>query len=297
MTQKLTILVTCTDRKTLRPDPDCQARSLPAFLPLHRRHQLWCDRLAAATPRRPVQALYAGEAWSRTRHLMAAAVQAGFRPQLWVASAGLGLVPADLEVPAYAATFSPGHADTVAGGRAAAGEWWRQFAEFGEGRVLAEVAHSGSVLVVASATYADALRCDLEQVAAPGGDVLVVGGVSHSDGPARLAPDLGLRQVLGGTATSLNLRMAEAWLQDLDQPRLTDARRRQRWDEWAIRERHMDRPERQPVSDGVVVDFIRALRSVQPRVGYSTALKQFRATGRACEQRRFATLFATAVTS
>jgi hypothetical protein len=150
-------------------------------------------------------------------------------------------------------------------------------------------------LIVVSSAYARALRYDFDELGGRGGDVLIVGGVSQLTGLQRLTPDIGLRSILGGTASSLNPRMAEAWLLGLDRPVLTDPARRARWNRWAAVERRDEEFERQPVSDTTVVSYIRALRQAQPSIGYSTALKQFRATGRACEQRRFAGLFVQAV--
>src|SRR5688572_13168561 len=98
---KLTIVVTCTDRKSLRAPDATRVRSLPDGLDLPQRHEIWRERLRLSGETRALTRLYAGEAWSRTPHLLAAARSAGFNPSLWVASAGLGLVPATCEAPAY----------------------------------------------------------------------------------------------------------------------------------------------------------------------------------------------------
>src|SRR5215213_9118238 len=127
---KLTIVVTCTDRKSLRVADGARVRSLPN-LDLPERHQVWRERLRLSGERRALTSLYAGEAWSRTSHLLAAASSAGFDPSLWVVSAGLGLVPATFEGPAYSATFTPGHADSVGATSQESAHWWGHFAGTG----------------------------------------------------------------------------------------------------------------------------------------------------------------------
>lgn len=258
------------------------------------RHDLWLDRLRGSRPKHPVGQLYAGEAWSRTSRVVAAACGVGFEPEVWVASAGLGLASVSDEAPAYAATFSPGHADSVGSNRGEVTDWWGRFAQRG-GQRLVEVAAGGSTLVILSKTYASALTEDLQQLAAQGGDNLLIGGNREVDGLLRLRSQIGLRSTLGGTASGLNARMAEAWLQGLARPVLTSSKRAKSWSNWAHNVRQPEAPMRQRASDDTVVTFIRQLRLRQPTIGYSAALKQFRGTGRACEQSRFATLFANAV--
>ena len=290
---KLTIVVTCTDRKSLRVPDGARVRSLPDGLDLPQRHKIWRERLRLSGETRALTRLYAGEAWSRTPHLLAAARSAGFDPSLWVASAGLGLVPATCEAPAYSATFAAGQADSVGATLLESARWWTHFAGAG-GRTVSEVAGRGSTLLVLSRAYAGVLGRDLHGLGSGGAeDVMLVGGRDAVEGLQRLEPDLGLRSTLGGTASSLNVRMAEAWLWGLSRPVLTDPNRRHAWDGWAARERRLDVPKRAPATDETVVGFIRQARVARPGIGYSTALRLFRAAGLACEQRRFASLFAS----
>jgi len=154
-----------------------------------------------------------------------------------------------------------------------------------------------ATMVVLSEAYASPLDADLTALAATPGDHLLVGGSREVAGLTRLRSDLGLRHALGGTAVSLNLRMAEAWLRGLSEPKLTDALRMERWVKWADGVRRTEHYDREAMTDALVLEFIHCLRGQQPAVRRTRALRMLRDSGRACEQTRFATLFAQAVTA
>jgi len=289
---KLTVVVTCTERKSAPATRECQVRHLPK-LSLTERHDTWLRRLDAAVGKKPVSHLYAGEAWRRAEAVLGAAAAAGFEPRLFVASAGLGLVPASALAPAYGATFTVGHDDSVASSVAGNRDWWTQFCAVG-GKTLAGVAGDATVVVL-SETYASALDADLARLAETPGDHLLVGGSREIAGLTRLRSDLGLRHVLGGTAGSLNLRMAEAWLRKLTEPKLTDAQRMKGWVTWADGVRKTERYDRRTLTDALVLEFIETLRAQHPGTSRTRALRMLRDSGHACEQARFANLFAQAV--
>ena len=89
--QKLTIIVTCTDRKSATPADELMVRNLPTGQ-VSARARVWRERLARATVRRPLIDLYSGETWSQVRATCSSRPRAlGFEPDVFVASAGLGL--------------------------------------------------------------------------------------------------------------------------------------------------------------------------------------------------------------
>src|SRR3954453_22863547 len=105
MTTKLTLVVTCTDRKSAPPPAELRVRNLPKR-DLSERFEHWTARLAAASDRMPLRALYQGEAWSQVGRLELALRSAGFEPTVLVASAGLGLQPVTGSASSYSATFA-----------------------------------------------------------------------------------------------------------------------------------------------------------------------------------------------
>ena len=105
MTQTLRVVVSCTDRKRLPPAPDLQLRSYGDDLP--ERVSSWIARIDNPGDNEIRAAdLYQGEHWSVVQQLTDAASAVGVTVDLWIASAGYGLISPEDLVESYAATFS-----------------------------------------------------------------------------------------------------------------------------------------------------------------------------------------------
>ena len=120
---------------------------------------------------------------------------------------------------------------------------------------------------------------------------LVFGGSNQIDPAIRVPSDRSLRRSLGGTTTSLNVRMATKWLEIAATTGLTSAKTKDRWDEWRDTASSADNYDRIPLSDEAITEFIHALRRADHGLSKTRALRQLRDAGHACEQRRFGTLF------
>ncbi|SKC66360.1 hypothetical protein SAMN04324258_2320 [Krasilnikoviella flava] len=292
--RELSIIVTCTGRKTLVPGPGLSARDLPG-VSLARRSDIWRDRvLGAPGPRRRLRDLYKGDAWKRSILLERHAASVGFRPTLYVASAGLGLRHVESEAPGYAATFTLTHEDAVARTRLDAERWWAERCVDAGATTIAELP-SAPTMVVMSAAYSAPLRGDISRLAQSNPNVLVVGGEGEVAGARRLPGNRSLRTELGGTMMSLNQRIAAAWLERLDG---RDLLAEDAFPEWYAWEAEVAKPEvwdRRPMSDDSVMTAIRSMRTANPRLSRSEALRTLRSSGFACEQSRFGRLFARAM--
>jgi hypothetical protein len=150
----------------------------------------------------------------------------------------------------------------------------------------------GRILLVLSHAYATAMDDDLVALGRRNLDVLMVGGARDVEGLPRVAADKAMRTVLGGTATSLNVRTARAWLERCTaSPTLFSTEARLTWDQWTSRVRVLEKYERVPMTDRQVVAFVREALRREPSLSRTQALRLLRDQGRACEQRRFAALF------
>ena len=87
---KLTIIVNCTDRKSLAPAPNLRIGSLPKG-DNETRFEAWRQRVESAQPQVQLLDLYQGEAWQQVRGLANDAQNVGYTVRTMVASAGLGL--------------------------------------------------------------------------------------------------------------------------------------------------------------------------------------------------------------
>ena len=123
--RKLTIVVTCTDRKVAAPCADLMVRNL-ATATVRERADAWVGHLQRAQNTTRLLDLYMGESWTQAKRLAATAHMTGFDPDVFVASAGLGLRSANDFGPSYAATFARGHADSVVSASTDSRVWWER---------------------------------------------------------------------------------------------------------------------------------------------------------------------------
>lgn len=293
---ELPIVVTCTHRKTSPPEATLQARALPETGPAERAVE-WARRLHAVPgPRIALEDLYQGDQWRRAQALTKAASRAGFVPRLYVASAGLGLRPVSSLAPSYAATFLPRHADSVASSSAQAAAWWDHLQRIDASCPLPQIAAAaGRALVVLSETYAGAMHRDLAALAATGAEVVLVGGACELDGIVRVPANAALRYALGGTRTSLNVRMAASWLEHCTPGHLITPSAQTRWKDWADQVARPERYERRPMTDEAVIDFIEKSKDSHPGYSRTRLLRLLRDQGMACEQKRFADLYTATI--
>lgn len=280
--RKLTIVVTCTDRKSGAPSESLMARSLPSGTVSERVND-WTSRIAVARPTSRLLDLYKGEGWTQTKRLAATAQRTGFVPEIVVASAGLGLRSVNERGPSYAATFARGHQDSVVSSASDAMVWWSHLPH-----TVAPGPDLSSIWVL-SDSYAQAMQ---EQIQTLDPDsALVFGGAASTPDALRVRSDRSLRPALGGTMTSLNTRMAIRWLELSGGHSPTSEVARKAWADWARHAQQTERYHRRPLPDDTIRQLILEMLGRQPTLSKTQALKDLRESGIACEQRRFSRLF------
>jgi hypothetical protein len=108
MAKKLIIVSTCTNSKRSRPSPGCRLDEClcGSYKDTAKK---WLKNIESPHVKKYLaRHLYAGSHWKETLKCLAVAEQNKLFPELWVLSAGHGLVPADYKIASYSATFSPG---------------------------------------------------------------------------------------------------------------------------------------------------------------------------------------------
>ena len=299
------IVVTCSNRKTQPVDADLQIGEVQGES-IEERFTEWIGRLESSACS-PVTAtsLYSGEHWQVARALPAIAQASGHRAELWVCSAGYGLVPARAPVRPYSATLARGHADSVARTSDEARAWWRMQSAWAgpvptAPRSLTDLATrdpDSTIIAALSATYLSACGEDLLAAAGKLGEHENLTLISAGTRPQGTFADLicpvdgALQNALGGTLMALNARAAGHILSALgtEQPTRTAARRVIA--DLGATSLPMGRPKRAAASDEEIRALIRQRLRTEPAT-YTSMLRQFRSEGRACEQGRFARLFA-----
>lgn len=295
--RRVRVVVTCTRRKTRTIPRSLHMRNVPGAR-LSTRFRHWTERLSnAAVPNLPALDLYAGEHWAIARGLggdaeMPAAVD------LWVCSAGYGLIPVDAPIAPYSATFAPGDPDSVPGPAAA---WWAALGDWGGpaggARSFLELAASdpsARLIFVLSAAYLRACHDDVRQAAEKLSDpmrlsILSAGTKHDRDLSDFLLPaDARLQAALGGTLQALNIRAAEYLLSGgLYGHEDMSARLEQLLAEQPPPRRY----NRRRVTDAELRSFIQDHLQVDPLTTQTRLLRELRDADYACEQGRFAARF------
>lgn len=287
----INLIVTCTDKKSL--GPVVQARQLPGSA-VEDRVSCWVDMLRTNTLTTSAEGLYQGDHWSVARSMLD-------KVNLWVASAGYGLVHARAELVPYSATFATGQPDTVTTG--APGErisnerraWWDGLQTLlnPRGPRLADLVSTGPTLIAASKAYLDAMVPEILEAGRCEHGLLIV---SASEAPVevrqlRLPASGRARMVLGGSMQSVNVRLARHIISSLESQDLTIEVAAEEVRRLEASAPPLDKFERSKVSDSDVKQFINHQLKLNPRASRTGLLRAFRSTGRACEQGRFHRLF------
>jgi hypothetical protein len=232
---------------------------------------------------------------------------------MWVASAGFGLVPLDgTGLKPYAATFTPGHADSVTptGRRTSAGltmqAWWSHLSRTNRAsrpHLLDLLDRNAFLVVVASPWYLLAMETDLLEMArAVGEDRITIVSLGNPTSSrvahltARVTASIEHHPSVGGTRSALNARAALLAFHELAG---RDPTRSAINAVLAKATESLPAPRtwnRRTHTDDEIIKWIEDSLAETPHASRSGLLKRFRADQRACEQQRFAELFERAAT-
>lgn len=189
----LVLVTVCTNRKAIPPSVRLQAQQLPSG-PQEIVSRIWRNWLRNAEPRIPARQLYAGRGFSE-----ALAVVQTCKADLWIISAGLGLVHGDEEVPGYDLTLSAGSDSSirhkVTDGPFDATLWWSDMARRRRPkRSLAGLlaSHPADHFVISlPGTYLELVQEDLLSVSsAELRKVRIVGPLDYARIPPRIRPQI-----------------------------------------------------------------------------------------------------------
>jgi hypothetical protein len=235
--------------------------------------------------------------------------------RMWICSAGYGLISSESPIHSYNATFATGEANSVV--NCSEGEdrknrtkqWWTKLTKWkGPGpekiRSLAKLARTypkDPLLVVASREYLLAVEDDLKEAAKelknPGLLMVVSAGTRQLGSlSANLLPcNARLQSCLGGARVSLNARITRRLIGGCHAERMEVSSAKRYLSELLRQQPTIVLPSRLPATDDQVMRFIKREITKRGTTSRSKLLRMFRNSGRACEQSRFAALYATAV--
>ena len=288
------LVVACSARKRLPVHPTLALGSITAKN-LVGRSRTWRVRLEGTdAPTAPARDLYIGDHWSAVRRAHARLRSWNSGSELWVISAGYGLVSADKPIKAYSATFASGQPDSVWRGEAdgvrpeALQAWWGSLPH--ETSLSQLVASRGNpvVLVVAGSAYMDALAHDLGHVTSAGhNERFFTICAGKPTGVAALSVKAQDSTTLGGTLSAVNARTLALLVDTAEEHRF----RRDEMEAVLDRTRDKVPPKRlsprMTLGDDELAAAIHSIRSARPTISRTLGLRSLRASGIACEQSRF----------
>ena len=299
----LNLVVTCTKEKRVAVNSDCELRAL-RHTQISNRITDWTTRLRRCKTRVSARDLYGGDHWAVAREIDSPC----FDVSTYVCSAGYGLIHIDDQIAPYSATFSRPHPDSVWFNQGkteiTSNDWWTQVCGwrghrgFGPRSIskLAGKHPDAPLLIVASKNYLRAISADLatarEKMDSP--DLLLIlsaGTATYGPLTDNLLPcDARLQPAVGGVLRSLNVRLAAKLIREARSEPTFDVLKRK------LRRLLAQQPDlpvynRARMEDDAVKAFIEKHIAQQKRPAHSPLLRQLRAEGHACEQKRFASLF------
>jgi hypothetical protein len=293
---RIAIVVACSHRKRVVAPNALRLGSISGVPELRRTE--WRRRLESiAAEVHPVQDLYVGEHWRAAHDAYELALQFSRRAELWVISAGYGLIAGRKLVKSYSATFASGSRDSVWRGphdgdrRISLREWWLALPH--DTALPDLLDHDGTIIIVAGAPYVEALDPELRAALeddASNERVSVLSGGSRANA-ALLPVDGRLRTAFGGTDAGLNARALAFLAATASEHRFRRSAMSAALERLAIASPATDRTRGRPLTDDHVVQQMRLIRRRSPGISRTQALRSLRHDGFACEQSRFATLW------
>ena len=302
---RVNLLVSCSSRKTRPVSERLRLGSVAGTGAT--RVRTWVRRLSSTHEESlAAQALYAGDHWAVARSCCSS-ITSSWETNLWVSSAGYGLITADAPIAPYSATFSAGHTDSVSPRKSThlLQEWWRDIGTWegpqpGVVRSIEDLAleSPGDPLVVAaSSDYLAAMEQDIlrarSRLDSP--DLLLVISPRmsrRSPLAANLVPaDARFQQVVGGALASLNVRVARFLLEHSAGDELRYSKVVRELPRLLPADPPPSKVRRRPSPDEEVAAFIGQKRRESSECSRTRLLTLFRASGHACEQSRFADIY------
>jgi hypothetical protein len=299
---KIALVVACSQRKRTPPPIGLQVSSIDA--PANERLKEWRRRLNEVGVRElKAHDLYMGDHWQAALKAYQLAQRYSSRTELWVISAGYGLIGSSKLIKPYSATFASGSADSVWRGpcdgeqRSFLHQWWEGLPH--EATLAELLRHDGRIVIAAGAPYLAVLRVDLASALGhhqSADRISVVSAGSRGNGV--LLPVTGaFRAAVGGTDASLNTRLlallaAEAPSHGFQRSRMAAALNRM------ANGSRFSMARRAPgtaVTDREVAQIIEEILRRLPTASRTYALRELRQAGMACGQSRFASIWQATV--
>lgn len=308
------IVTSCSDGKRKHgQDSSLRLRHINGT-PIDARFARWWQALQTANmAAMPARDLYIGDHFRISMQLPERLQQAlpHCSAELFIASAGYGLLRADSPIHHYSATFLPRHQDSVTrctGPQQAQDciTWWQLLTQNHlddqtQPRSLVQLAQqdpSRYILVVASPSYVSAMQQDLraaQHALRPAGSLLILSSpqdrLDPALRPALVCTNARLQALVSGPRQSLHARVARLLIDRISEHDFEPERARTLLEKLTNKTPPLQVYDRQPQTDPQIERFIKREMKHTKRPSASGLLRKLRQQGFQCEQMRFKLLY------
>lgn len=332
---KIHIIANCASRKRLPPVAEfCALQETN----LEQLAKIWWENLNGVLPQSSskkaalsngitkikARDLYIGSYWSIVRQLPEKAYLQGFEPNLWIISAGYGLISSDDSICSYSATFAQGNENSITNGSQDSAEraevlrhWWSLISEYSlageaEPRKISQLLQTHSndyFLIIASGDYLKAVEQDLTDginyLVSPD-NFLIITSKSFSNenlkknlipADARLQCQQGCLEncekhlIRRGVRGSIGASLAEKIIEKITAEGFNSTKLKEFVENRIKESPNLFNFRRERLTDSGVRDFISEQLSKMPSASCTSLLRKLRDDGCACEGKRFKELY------
>jgi hypothetical protein len=292
------LIANCSASKRGEIPDSLQLRNLRP-LPFSVRFDAWIRAIEAHRNLVPAVDLYKGDYWQYVRACVSAL--SAFDSQLWIISAGLGLIPSGTTAPPYSATFSRRNPDSIGQTIEMARDWWQLL-----GRRNVRLGFPGSLtelhkrnpeaifLLCLSSPYVEVLLPELKVLSTVASTQVAVfsAGFDQKDAPDTLLPlNARYQSHVGGSRGSLNSRILLDVIKILPVDELNPFGIRKYLATVAEKLPPLQIFARKQCSNSELQERITTHLKFHRNASASSTLRAFRDQGLACERSRFHQLF------
>ena len=294
---RIVLVAACSSRKRVSPPTDLRLSSIAAS-PVRRAAE-WRRRIREIdVPVQQAQHLYAGDHWRSVCEAHRLAKKYSSRSELWVISAGYGLIAGSKLIKPYSATFASGATDSVWRGRFDGDRrqrlrlWWAALQHDVTLGDLLAARDTSAVVIAAGADYLTVLAADLEaalqrDTSGERLSVISAGTLGIRRNEMFLPANSRFRQAVGGTDSSLNARLLALLARDADAHQFHRPTMAAALTQMAATLPSRSRRTGRSASDAEISERIDEIRQRVAGISRTNALHQLRLDGIACEQSRF----------
>ncbi|PKH01379.1 hypothetical protein CXF72_17050 [Psychromonas sp. MB-3u-54] len=299
---KVNLITNCTNLKKSNIQDKTQLNSLVTKFDSQKIVSSWLKRLNNALQKFPAKQVYAGDHWKIAKSVKNPNVE------LWVLSAGYGLIHSSSMITAYDATFSKESDNSIHHTGLSNNEWWRLIhqirdkVQFGCGSLSSLVKDNGAdkFFIAASPAYLKVIEEELLELISTGKltteNLFIVSSKCNLNiklKPFFLESSANFSSTLKGGRVSLNIRLAKHLLENSNDCNIDKQTVFNRYNSLKNNSQKLVIHQRNKLSDEEVISFIKDELQVNKHVNMSASklLIKLRSQNLACEQKRFSRLF------